>query len=342
MTIVSASAPAKAVLSGEYVVLYGAPAIATALNRRVKITLTSTQQEFHSVTAPGYVEGTWRFLQDRSGDFNWQDELPASSTFALLEKVWKRAPLDTAMRLSVNIDSSEFFDAASGAKLGLGSSAAVATALTQALYCFADVPVEPVDSFRSAKDAHAAFQGGRGSGVDVAASFYGGLTEFRKEADTPPRRLTWPGGLACRFLWSGQPANTTTRLRKLQDAESSRGSTALLGTAADNIASTWADGAVDRIMDSFRHYIEALWRFDIDQDLGIFDAGHAGLVEMPAGRDIVYKPCGAGGGDIGVVFAPDEESVIEFCQQAKKHNFVQLDIEADRHGAKACIGEEIE
>ena len=138
MTIVSASAPAKAVLSGEYVVLYGAPAIATALNRRVKITLTSTQQEFHSVTAPGYVEGTWRFLQDHCGDFNWQDELPASSTFTLLENVWKRVPIDTSMRLSVNIDSSEFFDAASGAKLGLGSSAAVATALTQARHGCAD------------------------------------------------------------------------------------------------------------------------------------------------------------------------------------------------------------
>ena len=342
MTIVSASAPGKAVLSGEYVVLYGAPAIATALNRRVKITLVSTQQEFHTVAAPGYAEGSWRFLQDRSGDFNWLDDLPASSTFALLENVWKRVPIDTSMRLSVNIDSSEFFDAVSGAKLGLGSSAAVATALTQALYCFTDVPVEPCDSFRAAKDAHAAFQGGRGSGVDVAASFYGGLTEFRIGADTPPRHLTWPGGLACRFLWSGQPANTTTRLRKLQDTESSGGSTALLGTAADNIASIWADGAVDSILDSFRHYIEALRRFDIDHDLGIFDAGHAGLVEMAADRGIVYKPCGAGGGDIGVVFAPDEESVIEFCQQAKEHNFVQLGIAPDMHGAKACIGKELE
>jgi len=342
MTVVSASAPGKALLSGEYVVLHGAPAIATALNRRVKITLASTQQEFHSVAAPGYVDGTWRFLQDCAGEINWQDELPAASTFALLENVWKRIPMDASMRLSVNIDSSELFDAASGAKLGLGSSAAVATALTQALYCFADARADPVDSFRTARDAHAAFQGGRGSGVDVAASFYGGLTKFRKEADTPPHCLSWPAGLACRFLWSGHPASTTTRLRKFRDAENTRDSTSLLGTAADKIASTWADGAVDKIIVAFRHYIEALQQFDVDHDLGIFDAGHAELVEMATGCNIVYKPCGAGGGDIGVVFGADEESVVEFCKQAKERKFVQLDIEPDIHGAKARIGKEVE
>jgi len=342
MTIVSASAPGKALLSGEYVVLYGAPAIVTALNRRVKTTVTSTQEEFHSVVAPGFVDGTWRFLQDRNGDFDWQDELPAASTFALLENVWRRIPVDTSMRLSVSIDSSEFFDAASGAKLGLGSSAAVATALTQALYSCTDLPADPVDLFRIAKEAHSAFQDGRGSGVDVAASFHGGLTEYRKGADTPPRQLTWPGGLACRFLWSGQPASTSNRLRKLHDAESTSDSMALLGLAAENIVSTWANGTLDRITDSFRHYIEALQEFDVDHDLGIFDAGHAGLVELAADRGIVYKPCGAGGGDIGVVLAPDEESVSEFCQQAEERNFVQLGIEPDTHGAEVCIGKESE
>jgi phosphomevalonate kinase len=74
MTIVTASAPGKAVLSGEYVVLDGAPAIATALDRRARITLTSVAQECHSITAPGYLEGTWRFRQDRNGDFIWLDD----------------------------------------------------------------------------------------------------------------------------------------------------------------------------------------------------------------------------------------------------------------------------
>jgi len=337
MTNVTASAPGKAVLSGEYVVLDGAPAIATALNRRVRVKLIDTQQEFHSVSAPGYIDGSWRFLQDRTGAFNWQDDLPAASTFALLENVWKRIPIDARLRLSVNIDSSEFY-AADGLKLGIGSSAAVATALTQALYCVANDAPGTADSFNTARDAHAAFQEGHGSGVDIAASFRGGLIEYSTGSDALPPRLTWPDNLACRFLWSGQPAGTTGKLHRFQDAARNSESTALLRLAARENASQWANGVVERILASFSYYVAALRHFDIDHDLGIFDAGHSELAEMATGRNIVYKPCGAGGGDIGVVFAADEESVVEFCERAGKHKFVQLDVEPRAHGARARIG----
>lgn len=342
MTIVTASAPGKAVLSGEYVVLDGAPAIATALDRCARIRLTSVAQEFHSITAPGYLEGTWRFRQDRNGDFIWLDELPETSSFALLENVWKRVPLDSTLRLSLSIDSSEFFDSVNGLKLGIGSSAAVASALTQALCHVADGDIGLMGSYSIARDAHAAFQHGRGSGVDIAASFSGGLIEYKKGSDTLPVQLVWPGRLACRFLWSGQPARTTTRLKKFQGVAHDSDSRATLRSSAAGIASIWRDGDADRIMDSFSHYVDALRQFDTDHHLGIFDAGHAELAEMATNCNIVYKPCGAGGGDIGVVFAVDEDAAIEFCEQAEQHNFVQLDIKQDAHGAEARIRNDIE
>jgi len=75
----------------------------------------------------------------------------------------------------------------------------------------------------------------------------------------------------------------------------------------------------------------------VDHDLGIFDAGHAELAEMATARDIVYKPCGAGGGDIGVVFAADEESVVDFCKRAEAHKFVQLEIAPCADGARVRV-----
>jgi len=342
VTNVNASAPGKAVLSGEYAVLYGAPAIVTALDRRARVTLRSSDQEFHTVTAPGYLEGTWRFLQDRHGNINWHDELPARSAFLLLENIWKQVSLGPTLRLSVDIDSREFFAATSGAKLGLGSSAAVATALTSALCDISAVPTEPADVFRIAKDAHIAFQGGRGSGVDIAASFYGGLINFRSGAQGSLSPLAWPGGLVCRFLWSGRPAITTTKLQKLEAAVQSSETAQSLVSAAEDIALTWSAASVERIMASMGHYVEVLQQFDVDHDLGIFDAGHGALVEMAAGNDIVYKPCGAGGGDIGVVFATNEESASDFCAAAKAQQFVLLDLEPGTQGAQTVSGKEFE
>ena len=220
----------------------------------------------------------------------------------------------------MSIDSGEFFDPSSGLKLGIGSSAAVATALTQALYCVANEAAGPADGFLTARDAHAAFQGGHGSGVDIAASFSGGLIAFRQGIVTPPPNLTWPGGLFCRFLWSGQPTCTTGKLHKLRDATHAGDSMSLLRLAAEEVASTWAGGAVERIIDSFRNYVRTLRQFSVDHDLGIFDAGHEEIGRAAGDVDLSYKPCGAGGGDVGIVFGTDDAVLDSFIEGlATKH-----------------------
>ena len=59
-------------------------------------------------------------------------------------------------------------------------------------------------------------------------------------------------------------------------------------------------------------YIEALRKVDVDHDLGICEAGHQELADAAARRKLIYKPCGAGGGDVGIVLATDREAVAEF------------------------------
>ena len=65
---IRASAPGKVVLSGEYAVLNGAPAICMAVNRRAVVTIEATADEHHVVIAPGHVEEPRRFLV-RAGVF---------------------------------------------------------------------------------------------------------------------------------------------------------------------------------------------------------------------------------------------------------------------------------
>lgn len=73
-------------------------------------------------------------------------------------------------------DSSDFFDG--GRKLGFGSSAAVATALCACLLEASGGAPDRVDVFKAAFHGHRRFQGGKGSGYDVAASVHGGVGVF--------------------------------------------------------------------------------------------------------------------------------------------------------------------
>ena len=318
-------------LSGEYVVVQDAPAIATAVDRRVRVSLVESAAECHSLSAPGYLEGSWTFRSHKAGGLAWQEPLPGPSTFSLVEEIWNSFDTAEWPSLALVIDTQEFCDVATGQKIGLGSSAAVSVALTAALQKYR-ADGSDVDSI--AMDAHDRFQDGRGSGVDVATSLHGGLILYRR-AGTEARRLGWPAGLHYRYLWSGQAAETAEKLAKLGDREehgAKSDSMNLLGDHAENLATAWSLGDSTQILELFPAYIDVLRQFSVDHDLGIFDAGHEELVRQASDEGIVYKPCGAGGGDIGIVLAANEHDINEFCEKTRQQGFTILDIALEERG----------
>ena len=86
------------------------------------------------------------------------------------------------------------------------------------------------------------------------------------------------------------------------------------------------------MLDEFGRYVDALMQFDVDHDLDIFDAGHKELSEAAAKRKVVYKPCGAGGGDSGVVFATNRDAVAEFVGFAGERGYRLLDVSLEARG----------
>jgi phosphomevalonate kinase len=336
MTSVSASAPGKAVLSGEYAVLRTAPAISTAVDRRAVVRLVTSANDFHSIATPGHAEGTWRFRSSDAGEINWLDEPPARG-LALIEEAWLVAGPCEHGGLSIIVDTSDFFAGKSGGKLGLGSSAAAMTALVGALR---NQNPEPKDIGVLAGRAHTAMQHGLGSGVDIATSVHGGVIEFRSGKRDTPLHRPWPVGLCYRFLWSGKPADTMKKISKLESSGTvEKGWQSLLG-AAEEAASVWTAGDVSEILDVFRCYTDTLREFSIDHDLGIFDAGHDGLADLAGSLDVVYKPCGAGGGDIGIVMASDDMAISRFCDQVGKNGFQELDVAPDQVGITISVGDD--
>lgn len=297
MTAVVVSAPGKVVLCGEYAVLDGAPAVCMAVDRRAKVKITDVDGDWHRVSAPGYSPLEGRFVADGTG-LDW---LQGENEFRLVDAVWRTVGQHERSSLSIELDTRAFVDEASGEKIGIGSSAALTVALVAALSPSSDV-------LRDAMQAHRLFQHGAGSGVDIAAGVSGGLIEYRMpEAEVTT--LRWPAGLAYRLIWTGVPVSTRAKLDRLAET-GRRMSGATLAKAAERMSRAWRSAAA--VLEQYPAYIESLRQFSVDHDLGIFDAGHDQLVSEAAAAGLVYKPCGAGGGDVGILLGASDEQLDDF------------------------------
>lgn len=325
MTRIGASAPGKVVLSGEYAVLDGAPAICAAVDRRATVTIEEHDEPWHKVVAPGLNASEGRFVMNQD-TFEW---LAGGESYALLEHVWRAVCPTPSRYVACSLDTQEFLDEESSQKTGLGSSAALAVALSTAL-CAMFAPA--ADATQIAQSSHRKFQCGVGSGVDVACSQQGGLIEYRMDR-RQNSQLDWPVGLAFAVLWSGIPSGTAGRLRTLAQSrlQPSRGN---LGKAAEQMAKIWRDGSAQHILDAYRMYTEVLRNFSDDHDLGIFDAGHGAMVDAAHEMGLIYKPCGAGGGDIGIALAGDEAAISAFVASPVASGFKPLNVAIDARGAE--------
>ncbi|MGI9291866.1 MAG: hypothetical protein ACR2QG_11420, partial [Gammaproteobacteria bacterium] len=154
------SAPGKLVLSGEYAVLEGAPAIAAAVDVRAEVRVEPADQFALQVVNTGERFG---FDLDGSGLLQWQQD---PGEFAgLLETAFivLTDNLDVIDPFVCSIDTRDFFaDTENGerTKIGVGSSAAVAVCLTAAFQLI----VGQAPAMTRAMEVHADFQNQQGSG----------------------------------------------------------------------------------------------------------------------------------------------------------------------------------
>ena len=66
----------------------------------------------------------------------------------------------------------------------------------------------------------------------------------------------------------------------------------------------------------------------------ILSEPHRRLRELAGRRDVVYKPCGAGGGDIGIGMSRDPDALAEFRADLCAENFQSLSLSMDRKGVR--------
>lgn len=310
--IITASAPGKVVVSGEYAVLAGAPALVAAVDRRVTCALSARSQ------------GGWHFASagfDAEQTLTRDEVLRAAPTS--LAGVAKRFVAATAPpHLHVAVDSSPCY--LRGEKLGVGSSAATVAAVAAA---FAALGGE-TPKLATLYELHAEFQGG-GSGLDVAAAVAGGVIRFQE------RRVALaplPPGLHMVFVFAGASSRTQELVGKF-DAWRDGGTPRplqRLAEAAQDVADCTTNA--ESFVDSLSEYSLALERMDRSARIGIFGPGHRRALAAAQLCGVAYKPCGAGGGDVGLCATTSAANAAAFARAAESGGLTVLPMEISPHG----------
>lgn len=293
-------APGKLLLAGAYAVLEGAPALVVAVDRYA--------------VADG-------------------DHRAGSATPEVLESLPREA--------APAVDASALRDGPD--KLGLGSSAAmlvaslgVASARTGADLGSPEVRRALLDE---ARRAHAAVQGG-GSGVDVAASVYGGALEYSLAADGHAlvRPLELPAGVTLQVFWCGTPASTSAMRARVdglrqRDALRYRARIDEVGSAARAAVAAARANDAPGFLAAVRAGGAALEALGRDADVPIFPPATLPLARLAAAEHGAFLPSGAGGGDVFVHVAVAEASPA-FLAAASAAGLRPISMQRDEGGVR--------
>ncbi|MFO7287524.1 MAG: hypothetical protein C0P79_011770 [Gammaproteobacteria bacterium] len=319
--VVTARAPGKAVVLGEYAVLHGAPALVVAVDRRATVTIAPSGKPVNVV-------------ETRASEVRVFEASPGRETgVALVDLVVGERPRDREP-WHATLDSTAFFQGAR--KLGLGSSAAVLTAFACAWAAWTQAP-------RPSREAlialHRRFQGGSGSGLDIAASLAGGAIVYRLDgADVPHvSSVQLPNGVGFAGVFAGRSASTPDLLARYYSWRAEKPEEAAARQRALRQISQLGCAAAERgesedflrAIDQYGRELDALGRA-IGAD--IVTAEHRALAETARRFGVIYKVSGAGGGDLGLGLATDSEALAAFKTAAAEQGFPVVDLGLDRCG----------
>jgi len=334
---IRARAPGKLVALGEYAVLEGAPALVLAIDRYAVATLESSPD----------AECHLRTRMAEQGDRSFP--LGVASRIALVDTVIASAP--AGQPWSGTLDSSAFFEGDN--KVGLGSSAAALCAWAGVWAAYvAKGAARPDTSLGALVGLHRAFQGGRGSGIDVAASVTGGAVEFRLDVARAPQvgSVRLPNSVGFAGIFAGRSASTpefVAHFRAFQAARPGEAAALLrrLSATAEAGCAAARGGAGDAFVEAIADYGRGLR--DLGEAIGadIVTAEHRQIGEHALRHGVAYKVSGAGGGDLGLACALDTGALEAFKASVRERGFRVIELGLAERGltvnelADASVGE---
>ncbi len=353
-----ARAPGKMILLGEYAVLEGARSLVAAVARYAKVTISSHTTGQITISSPTLdIPGVTCAVND-DNTISFTSSIPDAVRHSLqfatsaISSFYAAIPRTSGSILpaEINIDTNAFYHT-TGRKLGLGSSAAMTVALFAGLTAFMaednEIRVSREDIFARSIQAHRRAQGKTGSGVDIAASSYGGILCYRAGTTSNPDGEILPTSglpedLFILPIWTGTPASTGRMIRCLESYKNQE--TAAYNRMISRLIRVSEDGAefflrnrIPEFLEQVEKYYFLLGELGSLVDIPIISPEHAALQQIIRQAGGIYKPSGAGGGDLGVAFMDSRRLRDEIIARINHSPYELLPCSIDREGVRVSI-----
>jgi len=340
--------PGKMILMGEYAVLDGAPALVTAVDRFCYTDIQIHDKTYYTISAPTigipeilfhtHAENKTAHFETYSESFREKLILVKLTIEYFLSELNATIPF-----CSIEINTDEFFNA-DNSKIGLGSSAAVVVSLVNGLTHIADdLNFSQQEIYAHALSIHRDAQDGRGSGIDIAASTFGGTLKYQlNRADFSQSQIQKYEPLQPLFIipiWTGTSASTSALIKQLsqkratEPAEYSKIIKRLISLSEEACrAYTEGDPALFiRIADLYFNAMLSLGEFI---HAPVISTEHLEIRALVKAVGAAYKPSGAGMGDMGLAFADSREKKSSVVQAIEQSTFDILNLSGMECGSR--------
>jgi len=326
---VKRTAPGKVFLSGEYLALEGGSAIILSTKQRSKVSIEDHNKPYNLFYSSA-LDQSFPFSVNDNFEVDWvQNDPQGFGLFIALAISELKIKPSKAL---ISIDTSEFYS--SGKKIGLGSSASIASAMINALDEYFNLQLSKSIIIQKAVNLHNLSQDNIGSGLDVVASCAdSGVVECNLEMANEYRwkNLKWPADLYIKGVITSDESSTKMMIDKYNHGKNSNQTFfnklySETNHLLNQISIAWDTQDSLKILKLMQTYNTFINQLNEKFNLGIFTDEHKRLIDLARSADVFYKPSGAGGGDLGLVMTNSEKKLTHFLSILSDSNFPVIDL----------------
>ncbi len=316
----TALAPGKLILSGEHAVVHGAPALALAVNRFAKTTVTPSTPAhigfelknlpYHASMTVGALKQLKQKLKDRYHAFNQGEmgirdvlKLPFELSQYAVSKLLGEKHEHTEQGMHVTTESTVPMGC------GMGSSAAMIVSMLHAIASYQGMDFDEEHYFQQAVDAEN-LQHGRSSGLDIRVALRGGCIHYHQGLCTPRPLPSMPLYL----INTGKPLSNTGEC-VTKTSEIFMHDPKLISTFT-SVTDAMENALLSNDLPAFMHAIRENHRLLVK--LGVVPSRIQQLIQALNEAGFAAKICGAGaisGEHAGIVLVVADKPPTALCEQ---------------------------